>query len=211
MGTKKNFVLDTNVILHDYKCIQNFEENDIYIPIVVLEELDHFKKGNEQINFNASEFTRELDLIANEDLFKKGAELGAQPIAPRRRAQGRLRAYPRAMVWWRMFVLVFSLVLAGPLPVTAASFDLGLSTASGETTEPCHHEVAADAGSPACCAGHDLATHCRSAACAAGCAQLPVDPASALPPEVPVGKLPRAELPLPRGRCVAPEEPPPTA
>lgn len=76
MGAKKNFVLDTNVILHDYKCIQNFEENDIYIPIVVLEELDHFKKGNEQINFNAREFARELDLIANEKLFRKGVELG---------------------------------------------------------------------------------------------------------------------------------------
>ncbi len=75
-GVKKNFVLDTNVILHDYKCIQNFEENDIYIPIVVLEELDHFKKGNEQINFNAREFARELDLIANEDIFKKGSTLG---------------------------------------------------------------------------------------------------------------------------------------
>jgi PhoH-like ATPase len=76
MGTKKNFVLDTNVILHDYKCVHNFEENDIYIPIVVLEELDHFKKGNEQINFNAREFARELDLIADEKLFKKGADLG---------------------------------------------------------------------------------------------------------------------------------------
>ena len=76
MGAKKNFVLDTNVILHDYKCIQNFEENDIYIPIVVLEELDHFKKGNEQINFNAREFASELDLIANEKLFRKGVELG---------------------------------------------------------------------------------------------------------------------------------------
>jgi len=76
MGTKKNFVLDTNVILHDYKCVHNFEENDIYIPIVVLEELDHFKKGNEQINFNAREFARELDLIANDKLFKKGADLG---------------------------------------------------------------------------------------------------------------------------------------
>jgi len=76
MGAKKNFVLDTNVILHDYKCIHNFEENDIYIPIVVLEELDHFKKGNEQINFNAREFARELDLIADDKLFKKGAELG---------------------------------------------------------------------------------------------------------------------------------------
>lgn len=73
---KKNFVLDTNVILHDYKCLHNFEENDIYIPIVVLEELDHFKKGNEQINFNAREFTRELNLIADENLFHRGAELG---------------------------------------------------------------------------------------------------------------------------------------
>ena len=76
MGTRKNFVLDTNVILHDYKCVHNFEENDIYIPIVVLEELDHFKKGNEQINFNAREFARELDLIADDKLFKKGADLG---------------------------------------------------------------------------------------------------------------------------------------
>jgi len=40
MGTKKNFVLDTNVILHDYNCLKNFQENDIYLPIVVLEELD---------------------------------------------------------------------------------------------------------------------------------------------------------------------------
>lgn len=76
MGTKKNFVLDTNVILHDYQCVYNFEENDIYIPIVVLEELDHFKKGNEQINFNAREFARELDLIANDQVFTKGADLG---------------------------------------------------------------------------------------------------------------------------------------
>lgn len=76
MGTKKNFVLDTNVILHDYDCLKNFEENDIYIPIVVLEELDKFKKGNEQINFNTREFLRELDLITDNDLFTKGAKLG---------------------------------------------------------------------------------------------------------------------------------------
>lgn len=76
MDTKKNFVIDTNVILHDYNCLHNFEENDVHIPIVVLEELDHFKKGNEQINFNAREFTRELDLISDINLFKKGASLG---------------------------------------------------------------------------------------------------------------------------------------
>lgn len=75
-GVKKNFVLDTNVILHDYKCIENFQENDIYLPIVVLEELDKFKKGSEQINYNAREFVRELDSITSDDLFLKGASLG---------------------------------------------------------------------------------------------------------------------------------------
>jgi PhoH-like ATPase len=74
--TKKNFVLDTNVILHDYKCIENFQENDIYLPIVVLEELDKFKRGSEQINYNAREFVRELDSITSGDLFLKGASLG---------------------------------------------------------------------------------------------------------------------------------------
>ncbi len=73
---KKNFVIDTNVILHDYNCLKNFQENDIYLPIAVLEELDQFKKGNEQINFNAREFVRELDLITDDALFKKGASLG---------------------------------------------------------------------------------------------------------------------------------------
>ena len=76
MGAKKNFVIDTNVILHDYNCLKNFQENDIYLPIVVLEELDKFKKGNEQINFNAREFVRELDLVTDDNLFSKGAPLG---------------------------------------------------------------------------------------------------------------------------------------
>ena len=73
---KKNFIIDTNVILHDYNCINNFEENDIYIPFVVLEELDKFKKGNDQINFNARAFVRELDLITDDDLFTNGADMG---------------------------------------------------------------------------------------------------------------------------------------
>jgi len=76
MGAKKNFVLDTNVILHDYHCLRNFEENDIYLPIAVIEELDKFKKGNEQINFNAREFIRELDSITDDNLFTRGASIG---------------------------------------------------------------------------------------------------------------------------------------
>ena len=73
---KKIFVLDTNVILHDFHCIYNFEENDIVIPIVALEELDHFKNGNEMINYHAREFVRELDKIAGDKLFNGGIQLG---------------------------------------------------------------------------------------------------------------------------------------
>lgn len=75
---KKLFVLDTNVILHDFHCIYNFQENDIVIPIVALEELDHFKKGNEMINYHAREFARELDKIAGDNLFNGGIQLGKE-------------------------------------------------------------------------------------------------------------------------------------
>jgi PhoH-like ATPase len=74
----KTFVLDTNVILHDYRCIYNFQENNIVIPIVVLEELDKFKKGNEQINYNAREFVRILDSIAGDQVFGGGVALGKE-------------------------------------------------------------------------------------------------------------------------------------
>ncbi|WP_430812101.1 MULTISPECIES: PhoH family protein [unclassified Carboxylicivirga] len=73
---KKLFILDTNVLLHDHKCIYNFEENDVIIPIVVLEELDRFKKGNDLINFQAREFAREMDKMAGEKAFKEGIPLG---------------------------------------------------------------------------------------------------------------------------------------
>jgi len=74
--SKKTFVLDTNVLLHDYKCIYNFQENDIVLPIVVLEELDKFKKGNDQINFHARELARELDKLSDDKLFNGGITLG---------------------------------------------------------------------------------------------------------------------------------------
>ncbi|MCK4630220.1 MAG: ribonuclease, partial [Bacteroidales bacterium] len=73
---KKIFILDTNVLLHDYKSLYNFQENDIIIPIVVLEELDKFKKGNNLINFHAREFTRELDKLSGDQLFTDGISLG---------------------------------------------------------------------------------------------------------------------------------------
>ncbi len=73
---KKIFVLDTNVILHDYKCIYNFDEHDVVIPITVLEEIDNFKRGHDQINYNAREFIRILDGLSGEKLVKSGVKIG---------------------------------------------------------------------------------------------------------------------------------------
>lgn len=74
--TAKIFVLDTNVLLHDHKCIDYFQDNDIVIPIVALEELDKFKKGNETINYHAREFARDLDRLSGDNLFGEGVSLG---------------------------------------------------------------------------------------------------------------------------------------
>lgn len=73
---KKLFIIDTNVLLHDYLSIYNFEENDVIIPIVVLEELDKFKRGNDLINFHAREFTRELDRLSGDMLLTANIPLG---------------------------------------------------------------------------------------------------------------------------------------
>jgi len=75
---RKLFVLDTNVILHDAGCIDRFQENDIAIPIAVLEELDQFKKGNQDIHFQAREFLRRLDQLTGDVLAAQGASLGAE-------------------------------------------------------------------------------------------------------------------------------------
>ncbi len=75
---RKLFVVDTNVILYDHTCIYNFHEHDIVVPIVVLEELDKFKKGSDLINFEAREFIRDLDRLAGDQLFAKGVSLGKE-------------------------------------------------------------------------------------------------------------------------------------
>lgn len=75
MGTKKNFVLDTNVILHDASCLEHFQDNNVYLSVAVLEELDKFKKGSEQIHYNARSFIRYLDEITDDSLFTDGAPL----------------------------------------------------------------------------------------------------------------------------------------
>lgn len=70
------FVLDTNVILHDARCIFQFQEHDIALPITVLEELDRFKKGDGDIHFQARQFLRSLDELAGDVMSDEGAALG---------------------------------------------------------------------------------------------------------------------------------------
>ena len=73
---KKTFVLDTNVILHDSSCIFYFQENDIVIPITVIEEIDAFKRGADLINYHAREFVRLLDTFPGDALVQNGVSLG---------------------------------------------------------------------------------------------------------------------------------------
>ncbi|MDP2175851.1 MAG: PhoH family protein [Bacteroidota bacterium] len=61
---RKIYVLDTSVILYDHLSFKNFEDNDIALPITVLEELDNFKKGNDTKNYEAREFIRIIDKLS---------------------------------------------------------------------------------------------------------------------------------------------------
>ena len=63
-GPPKLFVLDTNVLLHDPMCLFRFEEHDIFLPMIVLEELDGHKKGMTEVARNARQTSRTLDALA---------------------------------------------------------------------------------------------------------------------------------------------------
>ncbi len=63
-GPVKLFVLDTNVLLHDPMSLFRFEEHDIYLPMITLEELDGHKKGMTEVARNARQVSRELDALA---------------------------------------------------------------------------------------------------------------------------------------------------
>ena len=62
-GPSKLFVLDTNVLMHDPMCLFNFEEHDIFLPMIVLEELDSNKKGMTEVARNARQTSRTLDAL----------------------------------------------------------------------------------------------------------------------------------------------------
>jgi PhoH-like ATPase len=63
-GPAKLFVLDTNVLMHDPMSLFRFEEHDIFLPMITLEELDNHKKGMSEVARNARQVSRELDGLA---------------------------------------------------------------------------------------------------------------------------------------------------
>lgn len=73
---KKIYVLDTSVILYNHNSIYSFEDNDVAIPITVLEELDNFKKGNDTKNFEAREFIRKMDGLSGNFILTEWIDLG---------------------------------------------------------------------------------------------------------------------------------------
>jgi PhoH-like ATPase len=73
--TKKIFVIDTSVLLHDHNSIKSFEDNHIAIPITVLEELDNFKVGNETKNFEARECIRIIDNLSKDHTLQDWVDL----------------------------------------------------------------------------------------------------------------------------------------
>jgi PhoH-like ATPase len=85
----KIFVLDTNVLMHDPTSLYRFEEHDVYLPIMTLEELDNNKKGMSEISRNARQATRTLDEIVCS--FENGIEAGMPLEGPSKKlASGRL-------------------------------------------------------------------------------------------------------------------------
>lgn len=72
---KKIFVLDTNVLIHEPEAINGFEDNDVVIPIKVIEELDDLKRGNGEIPYSAREVSRIIDAYGENGDLSEGVEL----------------------------------------------------------------------------------------------------------------------------------------
>lgn len=72
---KKTFVLDTNVLLHDPRAMFSFDDNNVVIPIYVVEEIDTFKKELSELGQNARQSSRYLDELRQENSLMEGVKL----------------------------------------------------------------------------------------------------------------------------------------
>jgi len=73
---KKNLIIDTNVFLSDSDCFRKFENNDLFIPVKVLEELDKHKKRQDSVGFHARRSIKTLDTLRGSGSLSKGVRIG---------------------------------------------------------------------------------------------------------------------------------------
>jgi PhoH-like ATPase len=71
----KNYILDTNVLLHDPNSLLNFADNHVVIPIEVIEEIDRFKRESSELGQNARQVSRMLDSFRGEGSLSEGVKL----------------------------------------------------------------------------------------------------------------------------------------
>lgn len=76
---KKTFVLDTNVLLHSAQSIESFDDNEVVIPMAVIEELDKFKKNQDELGRNARHVIRKLDTLRSRGKLSEGVKLDNNP------------------------------------------------------------------------------------------------------------------------------------
>ena len=95
----KTFVLDTNVLLHSAQSIECFQDNDVVIPMAVVEELDKFKKNNDELGRNARRVIRHLDRLRE-----------VTPSAPGKLAQGVPLSAISASATGKLYVLAAGMI-----------------------------------------------------------------------------------------------------
>ncbi|MBQ9337977.1 MAG: PhoH family protein [Lentisphaeria bacterium] len=79
MSKIKTFVLDTNVLLHSARALESFAENRVVIPMTVIEELDKFKKNQDELGRNSRRVVRALDSLRKEGSLSEGVRLNNGP------------------------------------------------------------------------------------------------------------------------------------
>mgnify|MGYP000408505589 CR=1 FL=1 len=144
-GPAKLFVIDTNVLMHDPMCLFRFEEHDIFLPMIVLEELDGHKKGMTEVARNARQASRWLDKLAGgagQDI-TSGMALAA---SGHREASGKLflQTQPLAMTLPLIILAALSIVggLVGiPEVISAGGDKLAAFLAPAVSSMPHEHHL----------------------------------------------------------------------
>lgn len=110
---KKTFVLDTNVLLHNAECIDSFADNTVVLPMAVIEELDKFKRDNNELGRNARQVIRTLDELRGLGNLRDGVPIGkggslkivATPIADETEDLGLAQSAPDNRILWMAYML----------------------------------------------------------------------------------------------------------